>query len=170
MARACMCFSDKQRAWLALGDPRLSGAVADGHPAPRMPPDAPSRSALKLAEAFDMFCPPKTSSAIARRPARWTWRRARRLTWQLLRRGLRVIAVDNGLLKGMVAEHPGDPSAHDGFASARIARWTGWCAMVEKPSRAATLMANWLIGDHARHAMFNLKLPMKNVRKRWKAR
>ena len=61
----------------------------------------------------------------------------------------------------------------DGFASARIARWTGWwvvCDMVEKPSRVATLMANWLIGDHARHAMFNLKLPMKNVRKRWKAR
>jgi len=84
-------------------------------------------------------------------------------TWQLLRRGLRVIAVDTGPLKGMVAEHPWVTHLRtDGFRF-RPDRPVDWvvCDMVEKPSRVATLMANWLIGDHARHAMFNLKLPMK---------
>ena len=36
--------------------------------------------------------------------------------------------------------------------------------MVEKPSRIAALMADWLADGHASRAIFNLKLPMK---KRW---
>jgi 23S rRNA (cytidine2498-2'-O)-methyltransferase len=32
---------------------------------------------------------------------------------------------------------------------------------VEQPARIAVLVARWLGGDHARHAIFNLKLPMK---------
>lgn len=158
-------FPDKQRAWLALGDPRLSAPWPMGILRLRMPPDAPSRSALKLAEAFDMFLSAEDQQRylhdglravdLGAAPGGWTW--------QLLRRGLRVIAVDNGPLKGMVAEHPWVTHLRtDGFRF-RPDRPVDWvvCDMVEKPSRVATLMANWLIGDHARHAMFNLKLPMK---------
>jgi 23S rRNA (cytidine2498-2'-O)-methyltransferase len=35
------------------------------------------------------------------------------------------------------------------------------CDMVEQPRRVAALMAEWLATGQCRHAIFNLKLPMK---------
>ena len=35
------------------------------------------------------------------------------------------------------------------------------CDMVEQPSRIAALVADWLSQGLCRHAIFNLKLPMK---------
>jgi 23S rRNA (cytidine2498-2'-O)-methyltransferase len=35
------------------------------------------------------------------------------------------------------------------------------CDIVEQPSRIAALVARWIGDGHARHAIFNLKLPMK---------
>jgi 23S rRNA (cytidine2498-2'-O)-methyltransferase len=35
------------------------------------------------------------------------------------------------------------------------------CDMVEQPRRVAELIANWLEQGWCRHAVFNLKLPMK---------
>jgi 23S rRNA (cytidine2498-2'-O)-methyltransferase len=50
----------------------------------------------------------------------------------------------------------------DGF-SYRPHRPVNWlvCDMVESPSRIAQLVAEWIARGHARHAIFNLKLPMK---------
>jgi len=165
LPRLHVFFPDKRRAWLAVADPTQSAPWPMGILRLRMPPDAPSRSALKLAEAFDMFLSAEDQQRylhdglravdLGAAPGGWTW--------QLLRRGLRVMAVDNGPLKGIVAEHPWvNHLRTDGFRF-RPDRPVDWvvCDMVEKPSRVATLMANWLVGEHARHAMFNLKLPMK---------
>ena len=76
-------------------------------------------------------------------------------TWQLVQRGLKVIAVDNGPLKGAAAEHPAIKHLRqDGFRF-RPQRPVDWlvCDMVEQPQRVATLMTEWFIGGltHACH-------------------
>src|SRR6185369_5481620 len=76
-----------------------------GIPRLRMPPGAPSRSTLKLAEAFMTFLgdsesellrPGMRAVDLGAAPGGWSW--------QLAYRGLRVTAVDNGPLKGAVVQ------------------------------------------------------------------
>ena len=84
-------------------------------------------------------------------------------TWQLAHRGLRVTAVDNGPLKGEVRDDPLVTHLRaDGLAylPKRPVDWMV-CDIVEQPSRIAALVARWIGEGHARHAIFNLKLPMK---------
>src|SRR6185436_8651688 len=78
-----------------------------GIPRIRMPRGAPSRSTLKLAEALITFLGDREPESLragmravdlGAAPGGWTW--------QLAHRGLRVIAVDNGALKGSVEEDP----------------------------------------------------------------
>jgi len=131
----------------------------------RFPREAPSRSTLKLEEAILHFlteaerdqwlAPAMTAVDLGAAPGGWTW--------QLVHRHLRVTAVDNGpmdakLMDSGLVEH----RREDGFRY-RPDRPVDWvvCDMVEKPMRVAALMADWLAGGHARHAIFNLKLPMK---------
>jgi 23S rRNA (cytidine2498-2'-O)-methyltransferase len=127
--------------------------------------DAPSRSYLKLAEAFEVFLDPKeqtqwlkpnmTAVDLGAAPGGWTW--------QLVQRGFKVVAVDNGPLKGAAAGHPSIKHLRqDGFGF-RPQRPVDWlvCDMVEQPQRVATLMAEWFVNGLAQHAIFNLKLPMK---------
>lgn len=136
-----------------------------GFPRLRFPGEAPSRSTLKLAEAFEVFLSPReqelylrpgmTAVDLGAAPGGWTW--------QLLSRGMRVQAIDNGPLKGGVLGHPGVTHLRtDGFRF-RPQQCVDWlvCDMVEQPRRVAELMLDWLLKDHARSAIFNLKLPMK---------
>ena len=139
--------------WL-LGIPRL-----------RMPSRAPSRSTLKLAEALQTWLTPDDEAALLHEgttavdlgaaPGGWTW--------QLVRRGVHVTAVDNGpmdaeLLDSGLVEHV----RADGFRY-RPPRPVGWmvCDMVEQPGRVAELVARWLAEGWCEHSIFNLKLPMK---------
>jgi 23S rRNA (cytidine2498-2'-O)-methyltransferase len=127
--------------------------------------DAPSRSYLKLTEAFEVFLDKSeqaqwlkqgmTAVDLGAAPGGWTW--------QLVQRGLKVTAVDNGPLKGAAATHPSVKHLRqDGFRF-RPQRAVDWlvCDMVEQPQRVATLMAEWFIGGFTQRAIFNLKLPMK---------
>ena len=84
-------------------------------------------------------------------------------TWQLVKRSIRVTAVDNGpmdkdLMDSGIVQH----LRTDGFryAPPKPVDWLV-CDMVEQPSRIAALVARWMAESHCRHAMFNLKLPMK---------
>ena len=84
-------------------------------------------------------------------------------SWQLAQRGIRVTAVDNGALKGEIADD--SLVAHvrtDGFAF-RPRRPVDWmvCDIAEQPSRVASLVARWLVNGDAKRSIFNLKLPMK---------
>ena len=84
-------------------------------------------------------------------------------SWQLVKRGLRVIAVDNGamapaLLESGLLEH----YREDGFRF-RPEQPVDWmvCDIVEQPARIADLAARWLGEGWCRRSVFNLKLPMK---------
>ena len=139
-----------------------------GIPRLRLPRGAPSRSALKLAEAILAFlgekerderlAPGKTAVDLGAAPGGWTW--------QLVQRGMMVTAVDNGALDPALLEtgqvrHRREDGFH--FAPAEPADWMV-CDMVESPSRIARLAAKWVAQGWCREAIFNLKLPMK---KRW---
>ncbi|WP_043648873.1 23S rRNA (cytidine(2498)-2'-O)-methyltransferase RlmM [Chitinilyticum litopenaei] len=134
-----------------------------GIPRLRMPTEAPSRSTLKLLEAFiTLVDEPErrlkagmTGVDLGAAPGGWTY--------QLVHRGLKVYAIDNGPMKGSMDGHPQVKHVReDGF------RWkpkhaVDWlvCDMVEQPVRIASLIAQWLASGTARQTVFNLKLPMK---------
>lgn len=132
----------------------------------KFPPAAPSRSTLKLEEALvsmvsateaQGLCP---SGAVAvdlgACPGGWTY--------QLVKRGMRVEAVDNGAIDqalmdtGLVAHFRADGFSYQPKA-ARVQLLV--CDMIEQPLRVAKLMGEWLRKGWTQHAVFNLKLPMK---------
>ena len=135
-----------------------------GIPRLAMPREAPSRSTLKLAEAFATFLgarqgkllrPGLHAVDLGAAPGGWTW--------QLARHGLHVVAVDNGVLKGSVADHPLVTHVRDDGFRWRPRKAVDWvvCDIVDQPIRIAELMAHWIAEGSARRAIFNLKLPMK---------
>ncbi|GAB3744508.1 23S rRNA (cytidine(2498)-2'-O)-methyltransferase RlmM [Lysobacter olei] len=166
--RLHVVFLDGQHAVLARSDTRDAAPWPLGIPRLRMHPDAPSRSALKLEEALLTLLDDSERKRLLRdgmrgadlgaAPGGWTW--------VLMRHGLHVTSVDNGplrphLLDSGKVEH----LRADGF------HWQpkaplDWmvCDMVEQPRRVAERMATWMREGWCRHAIFNLKLPMK---KRW---
>ena len=157
-------FNDGAHAYVGVSVAPWASRWTMGIPRLRMPGGAPSRSALKLAEAFvtflgaresELLCAGMRAVDLGAAPGGWTW--------QLARRGLRVTAVDNGALKGEVRDDPLVTHLRtDGLAwlPKRPVDWMV-CDIVERPSRIATLVARWIGEGHARHAIFNLKLPMR---------
>ncbi|WP_047393729.1 MULTISPECIES: 23S rRNA (cytidine(2498)-2'-O)-methyltransferase RlmM [Chitinibacter] len=141
----------KETDWLC-GIPRL-----------RMPVDAPSRSTLKLHEAILMlvdeperkFREGMTGVDLGAAPGGWTY--------QLVMRGLKVFAVDNGPMKGSMERHHQVKHIRDDGFKFRPKNPVEWlvCDMVEQPIRVAELIAKWLASGMARRTIFNLKLPMK---------
>jgi len=158
-------FPDKNSALIGSSDPHNSMAAYMGIVRQSMPAEAPSRSTLKLAEAIDVFMDRSEQSRLLRAgmqavdlgaaPGGWTW--------QLVKRGIRVAAVDNGPMKGALANHPlVQHLKQDGFkyAPRKAVDWLV-CDMVEKPFRVAELIGAWFAAGWCKHAIFNLKLPMK---------
>lgn len=137
-----------------------------GIPRLKFPSDAPSRSTLKLEEAFHVFIPAKehnkrlasgmNATDLGASPGGWTY--------QLVKRGMKVDAVDNGPIAQSLM-HSGHVTHHreDGFKYRPTRHNVDWlvCDMVEKPMRVASLMAKWLVNGWCRDVIFNLKLPMK---------
>jgi 23S rRNA (cytidine2498-2'-O)-methyltransferase len=163
--RLHLCFTSGENALLALGDRATTSPWRQGIIRLRFPKGGPSRSTLKLDEAFQVLLdepererwlkPGMRAVDLGAAPGGWTF--------QLTRRGMRVIAVDNGpmdptLMDSGLVEH----LRVDGFRY-RPPQPVDWlvCDMVEQPSRVAALMAEWLAEGDARAAAFNLKLPMK---------
>ena len=168
LPRLHVCFVAGDHALLAASDPADSAPWPLGIPRLRMHADAPSRSALKLEEALLVLLDEGERRRLLRdgmraadlgaAPGGWTW--------VLTRHGLRVQSIDNGPLRQHVldtglVEH----LRADGF-SWQPQQPLDWmvCDMVEQPRRVAERMATWLREGWCRHAVFNLKLPMK---KRW---
>ncbi|GHT85988.1 ribosomal RNA large subunit methyltransferase M [Betaproteobacteria bacterium] len=158
-------FSGPNQAWLACGFPGRCSPWPMGIARLKMPSNAPSRSTLKLAEAFmtllsddereNLLRPGQRAVDLGAAPGGWSW--------QLAYRGLRVTAIDNGPLRDSVLATGMVEHLHaDGFTW-RPARPVDWlvCDMVEQPGRIAALIADWIGTGRCRHAIFNLKLPMK---------
>lgn len=168
LPRLHVCFVAGNHALLARAQPGDSAPWPLGIPRLKLHPDAPSRSALKLEEALLTLVDEttlarqlqdgKTAADLGAAPGGWTW--------VLVRRGLRVTAIDNGPLRPHILENGLVEHLHaDGF------RWQpqrplDWvvCDMVEQPSRVARRMGDWFREGWCGQAIFNLKLPMK---KRW---
>lgn len=161
--RLHVLFLSATRACVGMSMPGNSSAWPMGIPRLRFPAGAPSRSTLKLDEAFQVFVgdpetdlrPGMTAVDLGAAPGGWTY--------QLVRRHIRTVAVDNGamapaLLESGIVEH----QRADGFRY-RPPRPVDWmvCDMVEQPTRIADLMADWFARGDCRHAIVNLKLPMK---------
>jgi len=131
----------------------------------RMPGSAPSRSTLKLAEALLEFIPPKEAERLlapgmqavdlGAAPGGWTW--------QLVRRGMHVLAVDNGDLDPALLETGQVKQRRTDGHTFRPTDPVDWmvCDMVESPSRIARLAARWVAEGWCAQTIFNLKLPMK---------
>ena len=163
--RLHVCLADANTAF--VGSTRIDQAAPwpGGIPRLRFPSSAPSRSTLKLEEALLTLLdadererwlkPGMRAVDLGAAPGGWTW--------QLVRRSLHVTAIDNGpmdpalLASGLVTH-----LREDGFRY-RPPQAVDWlvCDMVEQPRRVAARMAEWLANGWCRHAIFNLKLPMK---------
>ncbi|HWP94223.1 MAG TPA: 23S rRNA (cytidine(2498)-2'-O)-methyltransferase RlmM [Gammaproteobacteria bacterium] len=158
-------FTDSRHAFVGLVDPARAAPWPMGIPRLKMPRGAPSRSTLKLDEAFQVLLGAEERARLLRpglravdlgaAPGGWTW--------QFVRRHIAVVAVDNGaldpaLLESGLVEH----RREDGFRY-RPPRPVDWlvCDMVEQPRRITALVADWLARGDCRQALFNLKLPMK---------
>lgn len=146
----------------------LPGNASDwplGIPRLRMPKAAPSRSTLKLAEAFmefvgnrnadDRLRAGQTAADLGAAPGGWSW--------QLAQREIHVSAIDNGpmdkeLMAGGMVEHIRTDAFH--WRPKRPVDWLV-CDMVEKPARVAALIGDWGAARLCKEAIFNLKLPMK---------
>ena len=131
----------------------------------RFPKEAPSRSTLKLEEAFKTMLNESEQTHYLKNgmmavdlgacPGGWTW--------QLVNRGIRVNAIDNGAMDqklmdtGLVKEIKADGFK---YLPEKTVDWLV-CDMVERPMHIARLMTRWLAGGHCKNAAFNLKLPMK---------
>lgn len=159
-------FTDFDRCLVGYSYPDCRSPHANGIYRLKFPPSAPSRSTLKLEEAIlTMLTEPQRQQVfraggravdLGACPGGWTY--------QLVQRGLHVEAIDNGSIdEALMATGLVEHFAADGFAYrpqfGRVDLLV--CDMIEQPDRVATLMGDWLVKGWADHAIFNLKLPMK---------
>lgn len=165
LPRLHLFFVGARQVWLGLSLASEGSAWPMGIPRLRMPKDAPSRSTLKLVEAILTFLSPDeqksslrpglTAVDLGAAPGGWSW--------QLVSRGLRVTAIDNGpiapsiLATGLIEHLRADGLT---WRPKKAVEWMV-CDMVEQPSRIAPVMADWLATGRCRRSIFNLKLPMK---------
>lgn len=158
-------FPDSTQALLAESPVERSTPWPHGILRLKQPGEAPSRSTLKLDEALRILLSPEeqqnllkpgnTAVDLGAAPGGWTW--------QLVRRSMRVTAIDNGPMQSALMDSGlVDHQRVDGFRY-RPPRPVDLlvCDMVEKPNRIALLMAKWLERGDCLAAVFNLKLPMK---------
>lgn len=150
---------------LCLANTQLACGWRMGIPRLKFPPTAPSRSTLKLDEAFMTLLDERErvrwlragmqAVDLGAAPGGWTY--------QLVRRAIRVICVDNGRLDaGLLQSGLVTHQRADGFRY-QPRRSVDWmvCDMVEQPARVAALMLRWFEQGWCRYCIFNLKLPMK---------
>ena len=124
----------------------------------QMDPRAPSRSYLKIEEAFRILGvePREKETVIDLGAAPGGW------SYSALKRGAIVTAVDNGPLKGLVQSHPNmrhlqadalkykhDPS--------KPADWL-LCDILEQPDIILNLLHKWLSQKWCRHFIANIKV------------
>ena len=150
---------------VAFADVANSNLWPMGIPRLRFPPNAPSRSTLKLEEAFHVFLGPDrmkdelksgmTSVDLGACPGGWTY--------QLVKHGMFVTAVDNGSIDSKLMSSGLVTHLREDAFTYRPYDTVDWmvCDVVEQPSKINDLMTEWLVRGYCRSSIFNLKLPMK---------
>ncbi|MGB0664803.1 MAG: 23S rRNA (cytidine(2498)-2'-O)-methyltransferase RlmM [Pontibacterium sp.] len=154
-----------QELYIGLTPAHNSSPVPQGIMRLKFPKDAPSRSTLKLEEAWHWFIPksewderiPMSGTAVDLGAAPGGW------TWQLVRRSMFVTAVDNGpmnddlMASGQVNHLRED--AYTFLPDKQVDMMV--CDVVDKPMRTSELVVEWVEHRAFKEAIFNLKLPMK---------
>ncbi|AZZ91582.1 23S rRNA (cytidine(2498)-2'-O)-methyltransferase RlmM [Hahella sp. KA22] len=142
-----------------------SSALPLGIPRLRFRNEAPSRSALKIEEAFLTMLTPAEREFVLKRgqrgvdlgaaPGGWTW--------YMVTQGVKMTAVDHGALQQELLEDPAVTYVSDDGYVYKPQKKVDWvvCDIVDKPKRTMERMADWLCYDWTTYALFNLKLPMK---------
>ncbi|MCX6117476.1 MAG: 23S rRNA (cytidine(2498)-2'-O)-methyltransferase RlmM [Proteobacteria bacterium] len=164
LPRLVLVMSDPETVWICIADNKNSSHWPMGIPRLKFPTDAPSRSTLKLEEAFVTLLGPEelgiklcsgmTAVDLGACPGGWTY--------QLVSRGVHVVAVDNGVIddklmkSGLVVHEMEDAFK---FRPLKPVDWMV-CDVVEQPARITALMEQWIINGWCHHTIFNLKLPM----------
>lgn len=161
-------WTEGDRVQLGISFPGNRSELINGIRRLRSPSRAPSRSTLKLEEAWHEFIPREQwdvrladhmqAADLGAAPGGWTW--------QLVQRGMYVYAIDNGPMDAeLMRTGQIDHLKEDGFTWSPPQR-LDWlvCDIVDKPVRVLAMVERWLTQKWCREAIFNLKLPMK---KRW---
>lgn len=129
-------------------------AVAGGQRRMADDPQAPSRSYLKVEEAYGVIgrepAAGETVADLGAAPGGWSYSAAKR--------GALVVAVDNGPLKGGALHAGITHKAEDAFkfAPQTPVDWL-YCDMVEDPDRITDLLGQWLDRGWCRRFIVNLK-------------
>lgn len=157
-----------------------------GIPRLKFPSASPSRSTLKLDEAFLYFIPAEERETrlasgmkavdLGAAPGGWTY--------QLVRRGMMVTSIDNGpMAESLIETGQVKHRMEDGFKYEPLKHEVYWlvretkkrekvsipdqtpvdwlvCDMIEKPQRVVDLIIRWFSEGYCREAIVNLKLPM----------
>ncbi|GGA78920.1 ribosomal RNA large subunit methyltransferase M [Neiella marina] len=182
-----VCLLAGTQAFVGISEPGRHSPHVNGIMRLRVPSAAPSRSTLKLDEALLSFFSEGELAArmtsgmkavdLGACPGGWTY--------QLVRRGLFVSAVDNGPMAeslmetGQVKHFREDGFGFDPkrkpiswinrqFGNGKRIKWpenapSEWmvCDMADKPRRVAHMVIDWFAQGNTRNAIVNLKLPMK---------
>jgi 23S rRNA (cytidine2498-2'-O)-methyltransferase len=165
LPRLHLCFQSGQKVFVGWSWANNGAPWPMGIPRLKVPREAPSRSTLKLEEAWHHFIPRDdwdsrlkagmTAVDLGAAPGGWTW--------QLVNRLMNVTAVDNGPMdrrlmdSGQVEHVQGDGYMY------RPKRTVDWmvCDIVDKPARSSALAAKWIGQRYCRELIINFKLPMK---------
>lgn len=163
--RLLLTFLSGQKVFVGYAYVANSAKWPMGIPRLKFPREAPSRSTLKLEEAWHQFIPRQqwdTRLAAAMKaidlgaaPGGWTW--------QLVNRNMLVTAIDNGFMQQALMDSGQVTHLQvDGFIF-KPRKAVDWmvCDIVEKPARTAAMASNWLTEKWCKEAIVNLKLPMK---------
>lgn len=163
--RLHVCFLSSNAAAIGYSKIYNSSPWPMGIPRLRLPKSAPSRSTLKLDEAILTFFSRDAVSEyfqsgmqavdLGAAPGGWTW--------QLVKYGIRVAAIDNGpmdqaLLDSGLVTHKQEDAFR--YKPSKPVEWMV-CDIVDKPARVAHLIIQWLENRWCKNSIFNLKLPMK---------
>ncbi|WP_432698635.1 23S rRNA (cytidine(2498)-2'-O)-methyltransferase RlmM [Marinobacterium sp. YM272] len=131
----------------------------------KFPASAPSRSTLKLEEAWHWFVPRHrwdaelaagmTGVDLGAAPGGWTW--------QMVKRGMFVTAIDNGPMNEDLMETGQVEHLMEDAFTYQPGKPVDWmvCDVVEKPARTTAMVIDWALNGWSRNMVFNLKLPMK---------
>ncbi|TVP90045.1 MAG: 23S rRNA (cytidine(2498)-2'-O)-methyltransferase RlmM [Pseudomonadaceae bacterium] len=165
LPRLHLCFDTGERVFVGWSWANNAAPWPMGIPRLRVPKGAPSRSTLKLEEAWHHFIPRDdwdsrlaagmTAVDLGAAPGGWTW--------QLVNRLMQVTAVDNGPMAASLMESGQVEHVQaDGymFKPKRPVNWMV-CDIVDKPARSSALLGRWLSRGWCREAVINFKLPMK---------
>lgn len=163
--RLHICFESGERIFVGWSWANNAAPWPMGIPRLKVPREAPSRSTLKLEEAWHHFIPrdqwdrrlaPGMQAVdLGAAPGGWTW--------QMVNRHMKVIAVDNGPMnRALMDSGQVEHVEADGylFKPRAPVQWMV-CDIVDKPARSSALLARWISRGWCREAIVNFKLPMK---------